>query len=937
MAIMSASPSHPANGVAFEKAIPVPASEMMAVDFDIGLDISGAPNPQANFDNATASEFAPNALEKSPLHEFTNSAANNLHSFASNQTIAVPSSVEPPSEGFDSLDNLNFSHLPHTNTTSSDAPQQSPEATPTSLPVADALESNSISVIESATDIVISSALEDTAATSTVPPVIEAHITSPLALATKPQIEPPQTALREGEDTPNMADEANTSDGQNVTFDNGVTNAPYRSHRSPPPAIEDAVPSIHDQQPTIHQDTEMNDAPVSATSTKVSREREYDNEDEPSAKRAKTENDTAMADVPAGEVQPAPEALPGTDVPAAAEVPPAAEKPAAQNGEVEPVEPENATTITSHEAKEIIKILKGVARTVDGKNFKAPVRTLWPSFAERYYAMITHPVDLTSMENNLRDQKYPTLEDFKAEVNLIFANTLQFNGEPHLVTTAGRAVRDKILSKIEAIPPGTAVVSKPSKKQRKSTPLSETTPRDRALAAPRPSKSGGAAPAITFALDPATSTPLIRRDSTKLDGGRPKREIHPPKNKDLPYTHMARPKNKKMAQDLKFCEEVLGELKKSKHALYASPFLVPVDPVSLSIPQYFNIIKHPMDISKMTQKLRDGHYQSSKEFEKDAKLMFANCYKFNPGDNLVNHYGHQLEAVFNEAWANKASWLADHAPVAETPSSDGSDDEESEEEVEVEEPAPNNNNIAILSEKLTEEQDKLISYMTAKKKDAQMIEIQTEMVEMIKAKLLAAKANPPTTKKVVKKAKATKPAKKREVAKKPGAGAAKKTGGGRKKYMGTHEKNIISLGITRLPEDIIKDILAMIKGETDVDEGNDGEIELDIDVVSTESLWKIHSHVLKYAPEVVEEARAMLEDKEEEPPAKLAKPPAKKKNKPMSKNEQERKIQQLEGTLQTFKRGASGSQEPMPTVERPHNESTPAEESSSDESDSEED
>ena len=75
---------------------------------------------------------------------------------------------------------------------------------------------------------------------------------------------------------------------------------------------------------------------------------------------------------------------------------------------------------------------------------------------------------------------------------------------------------------------------------------------------------------------------------------------------------------------------------------------------------------------------------------------------------------------------------------------------------------------------------------------------------------------------------------------------------------------------------------------------------------------------MKHAPEVEAEARAMMEEKEEEAPrATLAKPPAKKKNKPMSKSEQERKIEQLEQINKTFERHASGSQEPMPS-EQPH-------------------
>jgi bromodomain-containing factor 1 len=70
---------------------------------------------------------------------------------------------------------------------------------------------------------------------------------------------------------------------------------------------------------------------------------------------------------------------------------------------------------------------------------------------------------------------------------------------------------------------------------------------------------------------------------------------------------------------------------------------------------------------------------------------------------------------------------------------------------------------------------------------------------------------------VVKKTKAAKPAKKQAPTKKAAPAATKKSGTARAKYMGTHEKNVISLGISRLPEDIIKEILAMIKSETDVD------------------------------------------------------------------------------------------------------------------------
>ena len=818
----------------------------------------------------------------------------------------------------------NSSQLPDTNTTASDAPQPSPEAQHTSLPAFGTPETEIPHAFESATEEVISSALEDTAGTSTVPPVIEAQesdlrdTSSHLALPTEPQLEALQTLeVNPQVELPihNMDGAVRNPDALNVALDDGTTEATsLPSADAPPPA--DALPPTNalssDDLPVINNDVEMPDAPELVPFAKVSREREdHDDDDEPSAKRTKTEDD-----IPAQETQSVPEA------PAALKTPPAD----AQNGEPAVVKSNNTTTITDYEAKEIIKILKNVVRTNNGKNFRGPVTTLWPGLAETYNARVSHPVDIATMETNLREHKYPTMDAFKSEVNLIHENALTYNGDAHEVTVSAKAVRDAILKKMETIPPEPAHVPKAVKKQRKSTPVAEPAPR---TSAPRrQSKSTGAAPA-TFALDPNTSTPLIRRDSTKLEGGRPKREIHPPK-KDLPYSSTSRPKNKKAALEIKFCEEVLIELKKPKHASFANPFMVPVDPVSLNIPSYFNVIKHPMDISKVEEKMKSGEISSAKDFERDMRLMFSNCYKFNPASNMVHQLGKQLEVVFNETWATKSKWFADHAPAAETSSTNGdSDDVESEEEVEVEDSATTNA-ITVLSERLNEEQEKLIALLSNPKKNAQMIEMQNEMINMLKAKLTGLKAKLSTTKKVVKKPRAAKPAKKQAPAKKSGPAAAKKSGG-RTKYLGTHEKNIISIGITRLPDDIVKDILAMIKSETDVDvsdyhcsnpairltssqEGDDGEVELDIDVVSQQSLWKIYNHVLRYAPEAVDEARAMLDDKEEEAPTKSAKPPAKKKNKPMSKNEQERKIEQLEGALQTFQRHTSGSQEPMPSM-----------------------
>lgn len=86
-------------------------------------------------------------------------------------------------------------------------------------------------------------------------------------------------------------------------------------------------------------------------------------------------------------------------------------------------------------------------------------------------------------------------------------------------------------------------------------------------------------------------------------------------------------------------------------------------------------------------------------------------------------------------------------------------------------------------------------------------------------------------------------------------------------------------------------------------------MELDIDSISTPTLWKIYDLVMKHFPEV--EPRLRKASLEKEIPQTFAKPASKKKNKPMSKHEQERKIEQLKNTMQQLERQGSGSQEPV--------------------------
>ena len=71
-------------------------------------------------------------------------------------------------------------------------------------------------------------------------------------------------------------------------------------------------------------------------------------------------------------------------------------------------------------------------------------------------------------------------------------------------------------------------------------------------------------------------------------------------------------------------EKVVMELKACEHA---HPFLQRVN--KREAPDYYNIIKHPMDIGTMMKKLKQLQYKSKKEFVDDLMLIWSNCLKYN--------------------------------------------------------------------------------------------------------------------------------------------------------------------------------------------------------------------------------------------------------------------------------------------------------------------
>ncbi|CAF1212736.1 unnamed protein product, partial [Didymodactylos carnosus] len=79
------------------------------------------------------------------------------------------------------------------------------------------------------------------------------------------------------------------------------------------------------------------------------------------------------------------------------------------------------------------------------------------------------------------------------------------------------------------------------------------------------------------------------------------------------------------------------------------PFRQPVDPVALNILDYPSIIKHPMDISTISNKLINGEYENPLQFVDDMWLMFNNAWLYNKKTTKVYKMGSKLSDLFTEA------------------------------------------------------------------------------------------------------------------------------------------------------------------------------------------------------------------------------------------------------------------------------------------------
>ncbi|XP_021723158.1 transcription factor GTE12-like [Chenopodium quinoa] len=98
------------------------------------------------------------------------------------------------------------------------------------------------------------------------------------------------------------------------------------------------------------------------------------------------------------------------------------------------------------------------------------------------------------------------------------------------------------------------------------------------------------------------------------------------------------------------CQTVLEKLMSNP---LSNLFKVPVDPVMWNIDDYFDIIKKPMDLGTIKQKLLQHKYDRAEEFEADVRLTFSNAMLYNPPDHYIHQRASSLIRVFDRLWEHR--------------------------------------------------------------------------------------------------------------------------------------------------------------------------------------------------------------------------------------------------------------------------------------------
>nr|XP_061790332.1 bromodomain testis-specific protein-like [Nerophis lumbriciformis] len=289
-----------------------------------------------------------------------------------------------------------------------------------------------------------------------------------------------------------------------------------------------------------------------------------------------------------------------------------------------------------------------------------------------YYTIIKTPMDMGTIKMRLQNKYYWKAMECVQDFNTMFTNCYLYNKPGDDIVFMAQSLEKLFLLEVakmpkdecEVPPEATKEAAKSKKKSsagllkmrpvmsqmviqhqvtvnqsnspHPASPVQISAQMDERVKKPLKRKLEAAPPAVTSTVKEAPTPCAL---TARSGSGRP---IKVPKRDLTAVEDM----QAKLPEPLRDCDKILTELFSKRHYAYAWPFYTPVDTVALALHDYYDIIKQPMDLGTIKKKMEQREYAAAQDFAADVRLMFSNCYKYNPPAHEVVYMARKLQEVF---------------------------------------------------------------------------------------------------------------------------------------------------------------------------------------------------------------------------------------------------------------------------------------------------
>jgi hypothetical protein len=112
-------------------------------------------------------------------------------------------------------------------------------------------------------------------------------------------------------------------------------------------------------------------------------------------------------------------------------------------------------------------------------------------------------------------------------------------------------------------------------------------------------------------------------------------------------------------KELEFCRDLIVRMTSGPGywTRLVAHFKHPVDPVAAGMPNYFAVVKRPMDLMTIRGRMERNEYPSSAEFLADVRQIFQNCYEYWTNEDSVFKDCERFEKYFSEQWNDRHKWI----------------------------------------------------------------------------------------------------------------------------------------------------------------------------------------------------------------------------------------------------------------------------------------